>query len=145
LAFGTFAATGLLFVLVPIAAGIQEPDGNEGLAPPEDGGLAVGLGHFEAGMNWLTFAGGFLWAAATPTCTLRGWTTRLSPVAAALGVALMAFVVLYALDDATHWDGGQDNGRPWLTIGLAALAGLATWLGRLVGRHAPGPDAPATP
>ena len=135
LAFGAFAAVGLLFILVPVAAGVQEPDGSEGLAAPEDGGLAAGLGHFEAGTNWLTFAGGFLWAAATPTCSLRRWTRVASPLAAATGVGLMAYVVLYAFDDALYWDGGDDNGRPWITLGLAALAALATGLGRLVARH----------
>jgi hypothetical protein len=130
-AVGTVAAVALLVVAGAVDHGLHEPDGQDGLPPRPgegagEGGLAIELGHFEAGMNWLTFLGGFLAGASTPSCTRARWTTLMSRVAAPLGAGLLTFMLFYAFDDRDHWDGvGDPNLRPWITIGLAACASLA--------------------
>lgn len=150
LAVGTVAAVALLMVAGAVDHGLHEPDGQDGLPPRPgegagEGGLAVELGQFEAGMNWLTFVGGFLAGASTPSCTRTRWTTLMSRVAAPLGAGLLTFMLLYAFDDREHWDGvGDANLRPWITIGLAAAASLAVALGPLLsGRRQPETDGQA--
>ncbi len=132
-AVGYGGTAGLLLLVVggAIAAGLDEPDGREGLPPrPGEGGFAIGLGHFEATMNWLTVLGGAMLGFATPAWRVGRMLRLFGASLAGVGASILAFMVYFALDDAMYWSGdGDANLRPWWTIGIALLAGLAAAAG----------------
>lgn len=128
---GGTAAMALLLVAGAIAVGLVEPDGMDGLSQPSDtDGLAIGLGHFEATLNWFTFLGGALWGFATPVWRHSPRMRVAGTAMVGVGATMIAFMVYYALDDAIYWDGsGDPNMRPWFTVGIALLLGAAASAG----------------
>ena len=126
LCVGTLAAMAVLSGVVVADSAFAEAGGHSRATRESDGeGIAAWQDDFEATTNWLTFAGGLLWGMASPrlpgavaaTAALRG-----------LGAGLVVFVAFYAFDSWYNWAGADSNGRPWIILGLAALAALAAAL-----------------